>query len=71
MAKRRTNRLGRFLERSLFAVMGPPQVGDPGAPAGPPAAGPRELCPRCRGPRDDHEVVRGPRLTYTRCPADG
>lgn len=66
----RRNRLARLLERSLFAVMGPPQLGDPDEPVRAPAAGPRELCPRCRGPRDDHEVVRSPGLTYTRCPAD-
>ena len=63
------NRLGRLLERSLFSVMGPPQLGDLNAPARE-VTRPVELCPKCRGPRDDHEVVRGPRLTYTRCPAD-
>lgn len=61
---------GRF-ERLLFSVMGPPELGDVNAPVGVPAARPVDTCPRCGQPRDDHEVVRSPRLTYTRCPADG
>ena len=67
----RTQR-GRF-ERFLFSFMGPPQLGDPGDPAGPAAQaqGPAVRCPKCAMPYDDHEIVRTPRLTYTRCPQTG
>ncbi len=59
--------LGR-LQRFLFSFMGPPQLGDPNEPERPPAAGPVARCPKCRQPYDEHEIVRDPRLTYTRCP---
>lgn len=55
-------------ERVLFSVMGPPQLGDLSAPPADLPERPVEICPRCERPRDDHEVVRTPRLTYTRCP---
>lgn len=56
------------LERMLFSVMGPPQLGsgDSGRELPAPAI---ELCATCRRPYDEHEIVREPRLTYTRCPA--
>jgi hypothetical protein len=57
-----------FIERMLFSVMGPPQVGDVNAPMKELPPRPVEICPKCGQPRDDHEVVREPRLTYTRCP---
>jgi hypothetical protein len=69
-AQSRGSRLG-FFERSLFSVMGPPQLGDVHAPVPDLPVRPVELCPRCEQPRDEHEVVRTPRLTYTRCAADG
>ena len=56
------------LERFLFSFMGPPQLGDPGAPVTLPPAPPGGDCPTCRAPYDAHEIVRSPRLTYTRCP---
>jgi len=61
-------RRGRF-ERFVFTFMGPPQLGDASAPVRelPPVAGPP--CSKCGRPYDDHEIVRDPRLTYTRCPA--
>jgi hypothetical protein len=62
-------RLGRF-ERGLFAFMGPPELGDLSAPPAQLPARPVERCPRCGLPRDEHEVVRTPHLTYTRCSAD-
>ena len=58
----RSPRLGLF-ERSLFSVMGPPQLGDVNAPVPDLPARPVELCPKCEQPRDEHEVVRTPRLT--------
>ena len=67
MARQGRERSGRW-ERLLFSVMGPPQLGDPGAPARevlPPAVA---ACPKCTQPYDLHEIVRDPRLTYTRCP---
>ena len=70
MAKRdRTGspRRGRF-ERLMFSFMGPPQLGDVNAPARELAPRPVELCGKCRRPYDDHEVVRDPGLTYSRCP---
>lgn len=67
---RRTGERGRSrVERILFSFMGPPQVGDVSAPVREVPAGPVAHCPKCREPYDDHEVVRDPRLTYTRCPS--
>lgn len=69
MAERRSKgRLG-LLERLMFSVMGPPQLGDPNAPVVEAPPRPVELCRSCRQPYADHEVVRDPGLTYTRCPA--
>ena len=59
----------RWFERVLFSVMGPPQLGDVNAPAQEVAPGPVDICGQCGQPRDEHEVVRTPRLTYTRCRA--
>ena len=63
--------MGRRLERlekALLAVMGPASIGDPNAPARELPPRPVELCTKCGQPQDAHEVVRAPRLTYTRCP---
>ena len=57
-------------ERVLFSVMGPPQLGDAGAPAREVLPPPVAACPKCTRPYDVHEIVRDPRLTYTRCPRD-
>ena len=69
MRRRRegTPRLGLF-ERLMFSFMGPPQVGDGGGPVRALPERPVELCSRCRQPYGDHEVVRAPGLTSTRCP---
>lgn len=57
------------IERILFSFMGPPQLGDPREPEPvAPGAG-TGRCPTCGDPYADHEVVRSPRLTYTRCPS--
>ncbi len=56
-------------ERVLFSFMGPPQLGDLHAPARNLPPRPVELCGRCSQPYDDHEIVRDPGLTYSRCPA--
>ena len=58
---------GRF-ERMLFSFMGPPQLGDVNAPVPERPAVPSAPCPKCALPYDDHEVVRDPGLTYSRCP---
>ena len=58
---------GRW-ERLLFSVMGPPQLGDAGAPARELPPLPVAVCTKCRQPYDVHEIVRSPRLTWTRCP---
>lgn len=60
-------RRGRF-ERFMFSFMGPPQVGDVNAPARELPARAVDICRTCGQPRDDHEVVRSPTLTYTVCP---
>ena len=65
----RTRRAGRSrFERVLFSVMGPPQLGDLHAPTRELPPRPVELCSRCSEPYDDHEIVRDPGLTYSRCP---
>ena len=62
-------RAGRSrFERWLFSFMGPPQVGDVNEPARDLPARPVDICPTCGQPRDEHEVVRSPTLTYTVCP---
>lgn len=63
-------RLG-FFERIMFSFMGPPQIGDVHAPARELPPRPVDLCSRCRRPYEEHEVVRDPGLTYTRCPEGG
>ena len=71
MARRRparTTGLGLF-ERLMFSFMGPPQVGAGDGPARAVPERPVELCSRCGQPYDEHEVVRDPGLTYTRCPS--
>ena len=55
-------------ERLLFSVMGPAELGDLNAPEPVLPDRPVDICPTCGQPRDDHEVVRSPRLTYTVCP---
>ena len=50
--------------------MGPASVGDVNAPMPDLPPRPVELCSKCGKPQDAHEVVRGPRLTWTRCPQD-
>ena len=60
-------RRSRF-ERFLFSFMGPPQLGDVRAPVTAPAPVPGPPCAKCGQPYDGHEIVRDPRLTWTRCP---
>ena len=67
MAKRGRAGSGRW-ERLLFSVMGPPQLGDASAPLREVAPPPVTACPKCGRPYDEHEIVRSPRLTWTRCP---
>lgn len=67
MARRGRAGSGRW-ERLLFSVMGPPQLGDAGAPVREVAPPPVTACPTCRQPYDAHEIVRSPGLTWTRCP---
>ena len=52
----------------MFAFMGPPQIGAGTGPAREVPVRPVDMCPTCGQPRDDHEVVRTPTLTYTVCP---
>lgn len=62
-------REGRGLfERFLFSFMGPPEIGDLNAPPKDLPPRPVARCTQCSQPYDDHEVVRDPGLTYTRCP---
>lgn len=67
MSRDERPRRGLF-ERMMFSVMGPPQVGDVSEPVRELPPRPVDLCPSCGGPRDEHEVVRSPTLTYTVCP---
>ena len=68
MRKRRPKPGRGRVERFLFSFMGPPQLGDHGAPARQIVPRPSPPCGRCGEPWEAHEVVRDPRLTYTRCP---
>jgi hypothetical protein len=53
-------------EKFLLTFMGPPQLGDPTrATRDVPVVD--EVCPRCGKLRSEHEVIREPGLTYTRC----
>lgn len=56
------------LERSMFSVMGPPQLGENKAREGyvPDAAA--EVCHKCSQPWEDHERVHTGSMTYLRCP---
>jgi hypothetical protein len=67
MTRRGRERSGRW-ERLLFSVMGPPQLGD--ARTSSREVPPPEVtaCPKCGQPYDLHEIVRSPRLTWTKCP---
>ena len=67
--KRRNKEDLGVLERSMFSVMGPPQLGENRAPDGfvPDAAA--ELCGKCGQPWDAHERVHTGSMTYRRCPA--
>jgi len=58
-----------WLERVMFSFMGPPQLGDVNAPVRELPAAPVALCPTCRAPYDEHDIVRDPGLTWTRCPS--
>ena len=70
MAGRRGRREGRgVFERFLFSFMGPPEIGDLHAPPKDLPPGPVARCTKCGEPYDDHEIVRDPGLTYTRCPS--
>ena len=74
MAKRQTRspRPGRNrFERFVFIFMGPADRGDLQAPTRELPDRPVQLCARCRQPYDEHQIVRDPGLTYTRCPQDG
>jgi hypothetical protein len=63
-----SRRARRWFHRAMFSVMGPPQLGDLSAPVPEPPARDTGTCPRCGRPYAEHEVVREPRLTFTRCP---
>lgn len=67
MGQRERGRTSRW-ERLVFTFMGPPQLGDGGGPAREVPPPPVTACPKCARPYDVHEVVRDPRLTWTRCP---
>ncbi len=59
------------IERFLLSFMGPPAIGDPHAPVPAAATPPIARCSTCGQPYDEHQVVRDPDLTYTRCPTTG
>ena len=74
MFARWRRRPGRgLLERSLFSVMGPPQLGDQRAPMGFVADPAADLCHRCSQPWEQHARVHTGSMTYRPCPprADG
>ena len=66
---KRRNKSGLgILERSMFSVMGPPQLGENKARDGyvpDPAA---ELCGKCGHPWEVHERIHTGSMTYRRCP---
>ncbi len=57
-----------LLERLMFSVMGPPQLGEHRAPDVFRPDPQADLCHRCGSPWSDHEVVRTGSMTYARCP---
>jgi len=57
-----------LFERLLFTVMGPADRGDLSAPVRQSPARPPARCSQCSQPYEDHEIVRDPGLTFTRCP---
>lgn len=57
-----------LLERLLFRVMGPPQLGDPSAPRTVPPDAAADLCPRCGATWDEHTRVRTASRGYATCP---
>ena len=60
---------GRGLfERSLFSVMGPPELGDHAAPEGFVADPAADACHRCGRPWQDHGRVHTGSMTYRPCP---
>ena len=59
---------GRWYEKLLFSVMGPPQLGDPDEPAAVPRDSAADRCHRCGAPWSDHERIAGP-VTHLRCPS--
>ena len=70
MGRRRRREPGErgLVERLLFSVMGPPQVGDAHAPSGYEPAPEANLCARCGRSYDEHERVHTGTMTYMRCP---
>lgn len=57
------------LERSMFSVMGPPQLGE-NKPRQGYVPDPRaNLCHKCGVSYDEHERVHNGTVTYRRCPA--
>ena len=59
------------LERMLFSVFGPPELGDHSVPVAQPADQSLLSCPRCDRPWDAHESVRTSSRGYLRCPSGG
>ena len=57
------------LERSIFSVMGPPQLGENKPRDGYVPDPANELCGKCRDPWEAHERVHTGSMTYRRCPA--
>lgn len=57
-----------FWDRFLLSFLGPPQIGDVNAPLAdlPPDTA---VCGTCGRPWAEHEIVRDPGLTYSRCPS--
>lgn len=70
MRKRRQKIAGElgFLERMMFAVMGPPELGDLNAPSTVQRDPAADLCRKCNQPWDQHAIVRTDSMTYARCP---
>lgn len=67
--KRRNNKDGLgALERSMFSVMGPPQLGENKAREGYVPDPADELCRKCGQSWDAHERVHTGSMTYRRCP---
>ncbi|MCW2542862.1 MAG: hypothetical protein JWM40_414 [Frankiales bacterium] len=59
----------KWVERFLFSIMGPAQIGEDRAPVGYVPDESAHFCPRCDQRWTAHERVHTGAITYRRCPS--